>query len=385
MFHTWHAGADCINPAVYPAIRANGDKAWFGWPDLPPVEAGITEWFEAADPAAEKAAIDKVNAAAVAGGVYVPTGYFLTYQAWRKTVTGIGKGRCPSPGACPRPEDPPVFGFLVKRVLAVIPVMAVVGLFVFSLLFLAPGDPAALIAGDQASPADIERIRASLGLDRPFLVRFGEWAWRILHGDLGTSIFTNLPVTTMIGQRAADRLLDAGDARLRGAGRGAARRPGGLEGGAPRRPAGDGRGGARLLGAGLRRRLPLGLCLCLELGWLPAQGYTPIEQGIGPWFASLILPSLTLGLVYIALIARVTRRRCWTCSSRITSARAGQGRGARAGAVRPRAEERRGADRHGDRHRHRAAHRRRRRHRDGVRDSRLGRLTVDAILRRDYP
>ncbi len=94
-----------------------------------------------------------------------------------------------------------MFGFLVKRVLAVIPVMAVVGLFVFSLLFLAPGDPAALIAGDQASPADIERIRASLGLDRPFLVRFGEWAWRILHGDLGTSIFTNLPVTTMIGQR----------------------------------------------------------------------------------------------------------------------------------------------------------------------------------------
>ncbi|AWB25491.1 ABC transporter substrate-binding protein [Methylobacterium currus] len=95
MFHTWHAGADCINPAVYPAIRANGDKAWFGWPDLPPVEAGITEWFDAADPAAEKAAIDKVNAAAVAGGVYVPTGYFLGYQAWRKNVTGVGKGPLP--------------------------------------------------------------------------------------------------------------------------------------------------------------------------------------------------------------------------------------------------------------------------------------------------
>ncbi|MGE7414312.1 ABC transporter substrate-binding protein [Methylobacterium tarhaniae] len=95
MFHTWHAGADCINPAVYPAIRANGDKAWFGWPDLPPVEAGIAEWFDAADPAAEKAAIDKVNAAAVAGGVYVPTGYFLGYQAWRKTVTGVGKGPLP--------------------------------------------------------------------------------------------------------------------------------------------------------------------------------------------------------------------------------------------------------------------------------------------------
>ena len=79
--------------------------------------------------------------------------------------------------------------------------MAVVALFVFSLLYIAPGDPAAVIAGDQATPADVERIRQSLGLDRPFLIRFGEWVWQILHGDLGTSIFTNLPVTTMIAQR----------------------------------------------------------------------------------------------------------------------------------------------------------------------------------------
>ncbi len=79
--------------------------------------------------------------------------------------------------------------------------MAMVGLFVFSLLYIAPGDPAAVIAGDQASPADIARIRANLGLDRPFLVQFGEWGWRALHADLGTSIFTNLPVTQMIAQR----------------------------------------------------------------------------------------------------------------------------------------------------------------------------------------
>jgi peptide/nickel transport system permease protein len=79
--------------------------------------------------------------------------------------------------------------------------MAVVALFVFSLLYIAPGDPAAVIAGDQATPADIERIRANLGLDRPYLVRFGAWVWDIMRGDLGTSIFTNLPVSTMIGQR----------------------------------------------------------------------------------------------------------------------------------------------------------------------------------------
>src|ERR1700746_3030756 len=91
--------------------------------------------------------------------------------------------------------------YVARRIVATIPVMAVVALFVFSLLYIAPGDPAAIIAGDQATPADVERIRASLGLDRPFLVRFGEWLWQILHGDLGTSIFTNLPVSHMIAQR----------------------------------------------------------------------------------------------------------------------------------------------------------------------------------------
>jgi peptide/nickel transport system permease protein len=68
-----------------------------------------------------------------------------------------------------------MFAYVVRRVLATIPVMAVVALFVFSLLYIAPGDPAAVIAGDQATPADIERIRESLGLDRPYLVRFGAW------------------------------------------------------------------------------------------------------------------------------------------------------------------------------------------------------------------
>src|SRR5712692_703650 len=79
-----------------------------------------------------------------------------------------------------------MLSYIVRRLLATIPVMAVVALFVFSLLYVAPGDPAAVIAGDQASPEDVARIRQSLGLDRPFLIRFGEWVWQILHGDLGT-------------------------------------------------------------------------------------------------------------------------------------------------------------------------------------------------------
>src|SRR5882757_6495079 len=96
--------------------------------------------------------------------------------------------------------------YILRRILSTLPVMAIVALFVFSLLYISPGDPAVMIAGDQASPADVEHIRQSLGLDRPFLVQFGSWTWRILHGDLGTSIFTSLPVAAMIAQRVEPTL-----------------------------------------------------------------------------------------------------------------------------------------------------------------------------------
>jgi peptide/nickel transport system substrate-binding protein len=95
MFHTWHAGADCVNPAPYTAIRANGDKAWFGWPDVPQVETEVTNWFEAKTPAEEKTVIDRLNTAALEQVVYAPTGFFLSYQAWRKNVTGVSKGPLP--------------------------------------------------------------------------------------------------------------------------------------------------------------------------------------------------------------------------------------------------------------------------------------------------
>src|SRR5262249_55946415 len=94
-----------------------------------------------------------------------------------------------------------MLSYVIRRIAATVPVMMVVALFVFSLLYIAPGDPAAVIAGDQATRADVERIRQGLGLDRPSLIRFGEWLWQILHGDLGISIFTNLPVSAMIAQR----------------------------------------------------------------------------------------------------------------------------------------------------------------------------------------
>jgi peptide/nickel transport system substrate-binding protein len=95
MFHTWHAGADCISPAAYNAIRANGEKAWFGWPDIPEVETEVANWFEAKNLAEEKVVMDRLNKTALDNVVYAPTGFFLGYQAWRSNVTGIVKGPLP--------------------------------------------------------------------------------------------------------------------------------------------------------------------------------------------------------------------------------------------------------------------------------------------------
>ena len=95
IFFSWHAGADCTNPAAYTAIRANGDKAWFGWPDVPAVETEVTNWFNAKDLAEEKAAMGRLNKAAVENVVFAPTGFYLSYQAWRKNVTGVVSGPLP--------------------------------------------------------------------------------------------------------------------------------------------------------------------------------------------------------------------------------------------------------------------------------------------------
>jgi peptide/nickel transport system substrate-binding protein len=95
MFHTWHSGADTINPAPYHAVRGNGDKAWFGWPNIPAVETEVYAWFDAKTLDEEKAAMRRLNKAALDNVVFAPTGFFLSYQAWRKNVTGIVKGPLP--------------------------------------------------------------------------------------------------------------------------------------------------------------------------------------------------------------------------------------------------------------------------------------------------
>src|ERR1044072_5834170 len=91
--------------------------------------------------------------------------------------------------------------YIIRRLFAVVPVMAVVALFVFFLLRLAPGDPAAIIAGDDATSEAIAAVRAKLGLDPPLVGQFVVWLWALRQGDMGVSIFSTLPVTRLMAQR----------------------------------------------------------------------------------------------------------------------------------------------------------------------------------------
>ena len=201
-----------------------------------------------------------------------------------------------------------MFAYIVRRVLATIPVVLLVALFVFSLLYLAPGDPAAIIAGDQATPADVDRIRASLGLDRPYLIRFFDWLWQVLNGNLGVSIFTNLPVSHMIAQRIEPTLsLMALTLFLS------------LSFAIPMGVIAAWKHGTIIdrlvmMAAVFGFSTPvfvvgylLAYVFALYLDWLPVQGFTSISVGLIPFLRNLILPATALGLVFMALIARITR------------------------------------------------------------------------------
>jgi peptide/nickel transport system permease protein len=201
-----------------------------------------------------------------------------------------------------------VFSYIVRRLIATIPVMGVVAIFVFSLLYFAPGDPAAIIAGDLATAQDIARIHHQLGLDEPFLVRFWQWAWGVLRGDLGISIFTNQPVWHLIQQRleptaaltVTTLIVSVGLAIPIGVL--AAWRAGTWIDRAVM--------GFAVLGFSVPSFVlayVLILIFSVEFDWLPVQGYSSITAGFWPFLQHLILPSAALGLIYAALIARITR------------------------------------------------------------------------------
>jgi peptide/nickel transport system permease protein len=201
-----------------------------------------------------------------------------------------------------------VLSYIVRRLLGVIPVMLVVGIFVFSLLHLAPGDPAAIIAGDNATEANVARIRASLGLDRPLLEQFASWAWATVRGDLGVSMFSGIAVTTMVEQRVgptvslalATMLVAISIAITLGVL--AAWKAGSLLDRAVMALAVTGFSVPVFVVGYI-----LVYFFALQWHWLPVQGYLPLSEGFWPWARHLILPAIALGMAYVALIARITR------------------------------------------------------------------------------
>ena len=198
--------------------------------------------------------------------------------------------------------------YIIRRIIATIPVMAVVGIFVFLLLHLTPGDPAAIIAGDYASPEDIKRIRAKLGLDRPIYIQFGTWVWQLMQGDLGISIFSDLPVSHLIAQRIEPTLALSVATIIMAVllavplGVLAAWRAGTLI------------DRLSMVIAVFGFSVPvfvIGYLLmyvfAIELKWFPVQGYVSYKVGFLPFLRSITLPSVALALLYSALIARITR------------------------------------------------------------------------------
>jgi peptide/nickel transport system permease protein len=201
-----------------------------------------------------------------------------------------------------------MLGYLLRRVISAIPVMGVVALFVFLLLRLTPGDPAAILAGDNATPEQLERIRVSLGLNQPLYTQFFTWIGSLLHGDLGTSLSSNQPVLKLIGQRIEPSIAVAIATIVLSV---LIAVPLGVI--------------AAWKRGTLIDRFVMGLSVvgfsvpvfvigylliqifAIDLRWLPVQGYRNIAGGFGPFFERLILPTVTLSFIYIALIARMTR------------------------------------------------------------------------------
>lgn len=201
-----------------------------------------------------------------------------------------------------------VLSYIVRRILATLPVIAIVAVVVFLLVHIGPSDPATIMAGNQATQEDIDQIREKLGLDLPLYVQFIKWLSSFLHGDLGVSIYSNQPVSKLIRQSFGPTLALA----------------------------------VMTLTFSVIFAIPLGVVAAwrantwvdravmvfavigfsfpvfvigyivvyvfsLKLGWFPVQGYRRLLQGFVPFFRHLLLPAASLGAIYSALIARITR------------------------------------------------------------------------------
>jgi peptide/nickel transport system permease protein len=201
-----------------------------------------------------------------------------------------------------------LYRYIVRRLVATIPVMAVVATFVFLLLRLTTGDPAAIIAGDNATAQDVAAIRTKLGLDRPIAQQFVIWVGNMVRGDLGESFFFKKKVSELILDRVEPTLALATCTVVLAV---LLAVPLGVTA-AYRRGTWVDRFvmGLSVMGFSVPAFV-IGYSLiyvfAIQFGWLPVQGYQRISHGLGGFIERLILPSLTLAAIYIALIARITR------------------------------------------------------------------------------
>jgi peptide/nickel transport system permease protein len=201
-----------------------------------------------------------------------------------------------------------MLAFIVRRLFSTVLVMAIVAVFIFLLLHLSPGDPAAIIVGDNATQVQIDAVRKQLGLEDPLAVQFARWLAGVFKGDLGVSIFSREPVGKLIGQRIEPTLSLATTTLLL----------------AVAVAVSFGVLAAWKVGTWIDRLVMVlsvvsfsvpvfvvGYLLiyifAIELNWLPVQGYQRLSLGVGGWLQRLILPSLTLCVAYVAIIARITR------------------------------------------------------------------------------
>jgi peptide/nickel transport system permease protein len=201
-----------------------------------------------------------------------------------------------------------MLGYIARRLVATIPVIATVATVVFAMLRLTPGDPAAIIAGDDATAEQLEHIRTSMGLDQPIYVQFIQWLAQLVRGDLGVSLLSGTPVTGMIADRMGPSLaLAAGTIFLT------------VVVAIPLGVLAAWRRG-KLLDRFIMTVSVFGFSVptfvvaylliyvfSISFGWLPVQGYKPLEEGFWEFAQRLLLPVLALSAIYTALIARITR------------------------------------------------------------------------------
>jgi peptide/nickel transport system permease protein len=201
-----------------------------------------------------------------------------------------------------------VLAYITKRLLSLIPVLAVVTIAIFLIIHITPGDPAAAILGMEASQEEIQKLNQDLGLDRPILEQYASWVANVFKGDLGDSIFMNQPVSEAIAEHITPTLSLAILAQVIAI---ILAIPFGIIAAYKRGSIADYTlMGMSLLGMALPSFL-LGLFLMLFVGvklqWLPVAGYEPLSSGLWEHMKYLILPGISLGTIQAALITRMTR------------------------------------------------------------------------------